>query len=248
MNNSKTIGDIQGFIFDIGDIIYDASPWRKWLLRELRSAGVNINYMQLVARWESLLVDVYIGKSPYWDRFDNLLSGLGINGEQASRFKEASQQKGRNVQLGRQPFPHVAKTLAKLKSLGYRVAALSDTESTAEKVGDTLRGLKVGGYFDSITTSKDCGFCKPSTQAYEIACQSVGLSSDACAFVGHDVDELAGASLAGLTSIAFNYDPDAIADIFIDRFDQLLDFVHRSDACLSGDLEFVDVSSTGELP
>ena len=248
MSKAKVTQGIRGFIFDIGDVIYDASPWRKWLLRELRTIGVNINYIGLVARWEALLADVYIGKSPYWERFENLLLGLGVVGEQANRLKEASQHKGRSVQLRREPFPNVVSTMSELKSLGYRLAALSDTESTAEKVVDNLRRLRVDNYFDSVTTSFDCGFSKPSSEAYRVACRSLGLDYHRCAFVGHDIDELAGASSTGLTSIAFNYDPDAIADIFIDRFDQLLDLAHGEDLSSPRDLDTTSSSCSGELP
>jgi FMN phosphatase YigB (HAD superfamily) len=53
----------------------------------------------------------------------------------------------------------------------------------------------------------------------------MGLPADRVAFVGHDAEELAGAARVGLATIAFNYDPDARADVFITRFRQLLSLV-----------------------
>lgn len=248
MNKSKKTEIIRGFIFDIGDVIYDASPWRKWLLRELRAKGVTLNYSQLVARWEALLADVYVGQASYWERFDSLLLGLGLKGECASHLKVSAQLHGKNCQVDREPFPRVVETLAELKVRGYRVAALSDTESTAEKVRCNLRSLAVEDYFDSVTTSFDCGFSKPTSHAYKVACKSLELDHNSCAFVGHDIDELMGATLTGLTSIAFNYDPDAIADIFIDRFDQLLDLEQSSAVSLSRDSDTDGGSCRGDLP
>jgi phosphoglycolate phosphatase-like HAD superfamily hydrolase len=41
------------------------------------------------------------------------------------------------------------------------------------------------------------------------------------AYVGRDPTDLAAASRAGLLAIAFNYDADAVADFYLDQFDQL---------------------------
>jgi FMN phosphatase YigB (HAD superfamily) len=51
------------------------------------------------------------------------------------------------------------------------------------------------------------------------------LPADRVAFVGHDAEELAGAAALGMPTIAFNYDPDAQADVFIASFQQLLPLV-----------------------
>jgi FMN phosphatase YigB (HAD superfamily) len=48
------------------------------------------------------------------------------------------------------------------------------------------------------------------------------LSADRVAFVGHDTEELAGAARVGMSTIAFNYDTNAKADVFITRFEELL--------------------------
>ncbi|MFH1266784.1 MAG: hypothetical protein ABIK89_13735, partial [Planctomycetota bacterium] len=55
--------------------------------------------------------------------------------------------------------------------------------------------------------------------------EAMDLPAERVAFVGHDADELAGATRAGLATIAFNYDPDAKADVFLARFEELLQLV-----------------------
>jgi hypothetical protein len=51
------------------------------------------------------------------------------------------------------------------------------------------------------------------------------LRPDAVAYVGHDSNELAGATAIGMGTVAFNYDPDARAEAFIARFEELSDVV-----------------------
>jgi hypothetical protein len=49
----------------------------------------------------------------------------------------------------------------------------------------------------------------------------MGTAVAEMAFVGHDADELGGAAGAGARTIAYNCDPDARADVYLDRFNQL---------------------------
>jgi FMN phosphatase YigB (HAD superfamily) len=51
----------------------------------------------------------------------------------------------------------------------------------------------------------------------------MGLTARQTAFIGHDVDELAGAQTVGMKTIAFNYDKKARADYYIDQFSDLLE-------------------------
>ena len=213
---------IDGFIFDLGDVIYDASPWRRWAHREFRRLGVPITYSQFIARWEALLVDVYVGKASYWERFESLLTGVGIEGKTQVDLKLAAKAHGKAVLQGRVPLSGVTETLSVLVSRGKRIAALSDTEQDEQSVRKALRGLGVDSFFDTVVTSRDTGVVKPSATAYRSACESIGLDVGRCGFVGHDCDELQGATSVGLCSIAFNYDPDCTADYFIDCFEEIL--------------------------
>jgi hypothetical protein len=44
-------------------------------------------------------------------------------------------------------------------------------------------------------------------------------------YLGHSPEDLSAASQAGLLTIAFNCDADAIADLYIEQFDQLFTVV-----------------------
>ena len=105
-----------------------------------------------------------------------------------------------------------------------RLAALSDTESDCNAVRKNLAKLGIEQYFHAVVTSKDTGFVKPELDAYDAAIAALGLPKHECVFVGHDYDELFGAKNCQLSSIAFNYEPNAFADIYISQFSELLNY------------------------
>lgn len=211
----------KAIIFDAGDILYDATPWRKWLTGQLQQHGVKVSYLQLVERWEALLVDVYVGKADYWKRLQGLLSNFGLKPDQVNELVIQARQKGKDVQVGRKPFDGVPQTLAELKDRGVKLAVLSDTESTAQKVRKGLDVLGIGRYFDMVITSFDIGFVKPQPQAFAAALDRLAVQKEQAAFVAHDEDELTGAMQFGLKAIAFNQYDGVRADIYIKHFSEL---------------------------
>lgn len=215
----------RGIIFDVGDILYDASAWRRWLTNRLVADGVRISYPELVERWEAQLVDVYRGRAEYWDRFAALLDEVALEQSRREAVASEARRMADDVQVDRQPMTGVPETLERLKAVGLRLAALSDTESGEERVRALLRQIGIEQYFDAVVTSADIGLVKPDTGAYRAAADALGLAAEDCAFVGHDIDELEGALSAGITAVAFNYHPDAPADVYIDDFTELLDAI-----------------------
>ncbi len=211
----------EGLIFDMGDVFFDATPWRRWLTDRLQSLGVKITYDQLVEKWESLLVDVYCGRADYWKRFDELLASVGLDVKLARPLAADARDKGKEVQVDRKPFDGVGETLARLKAEGVKLAVLSDTESSGEEVRAGLRQLGLDQYFDAVITSRDIGYAKPAREAYQAAADALAVAADRCGFVGHDADELIGAEKAGLCAIAFNCDPALPADAYIQQFSDL---------------------------
>jgi len=212
-----------GLIFDIGDTLFDATCWRRWLAARLRTLGVDITYAQLVRKWEAQLVDVYRGRAEYWTRFAELLALLGLDASRAHELIGEARACGKEVRTCRALFPGVRETLCELRGAGVRIAALSDTESTAANVRQALAGLGVGRYFHAVVSSADIGYVKPEPQAYRAAADALGLAVADCAFVGHDEEELRGASDAGMFAVAYNHQPDARADVCLDDFRRLID-------------------------
>ncbi|MRR29848.1 HAD family hydrolase, partial [bacterium] len=79
-----------------------------------------------------------------------------------------------------------------------------------------------GHVWDSVISSKELGVRKPSPLLYQTALAPGGILPGEAVFVGHNAGELQGAHAVGMKTIAFNYEADAVADIYLDRFSDLL--------------------------
>lgn len=212
-------------VFDAGDVLYDATAWRRWLAERLKASGADVSYALLVERWEAQLVDVYTGRAPYWERFRRLVSDFGIPEEEHAAWEAEARAKGKSAQVNQRPFKDVRTTLQGLRARGFRLGVLSDTEQSADQVRQKLERFGLGGLFDAVVTSIDIGHVKPELEAYAAAADSVGVSRSQCAFVAHDVDELVGAQEAGMFAIAFNAAADVPCDVRIDAFSDLIELM-----------------------
>lgn len=216
---------IQGLIFDNGDILFDASLWRRWLAEHLSQLHRPLRYEDLVPIWERHLVDVYCGRQTYWDAFRAMLTQFGIDESDHDPIVATATEKGRQLQALRKPNPHVPETLEQLSRRGIRLAVLSDSESGQAGVRKILQQLKIETHFDAVISSVDIGVVKPEPAAFTAAIEALALPKQTCAFVGHDVDELSGAMAIDLFAIGYNHTPGAPADVFIDSFAELLELV-----------------------
>jgi putative hydrolase of the HAD superfamily len=79
-----------------------------------------------------------------------------------------------------------------------------------------------GRVWDVVISSKELGVRKPSPEMYQEALSQAGVTPGEAIFVGHKKSELDGAKAMGMKTVAFNYDRDAIADIYIKQFSDLL--------------------------
>ena len=208
-------------IFDVGDILYDAAPWRRWLATEMQCWDPALTFDRLVTEWEGLLTDVYRGRADYWERFRALLDLCGVPEGDRAQVERDARARGVAVQVNRRPFPGVPQTLAALRDAGVRLVALSDSERPANGVRRTLDQLGIDRYFDAVVSSQDIGHVKPEPEAFAAALDAAGSTAEQSAFVGHDEDELAGARSAGLHVIAFNARDGVTCDVRLAEFAEL---------------------------
>jgi len=214
----------QAIIFDMGDIFFDATIWRKSLVAWINERGVDIDYPEFCDNWETRLAEVYVGRREYWDAFANFMADLGLDRNGTERAIAFARTKAAEIEE-RVLFDGVAETLAKLKGAGLKLAVLSDTESREPRVRQRLSDLHIEEYFDAVVTSMDIGHVKPEAAAFEAVLQRLGVEKERAVFVAHDEDELSGAMDFGLTAVAYNYLPGVQADHHIERFSQLMDLV-----------------------
>ncbi len=213
---------VTGLIFDMGDVLIDATAWRRWLLQLLGRLGLHAGYRSFFDIWDRDYLDaVHRGRREYAEAFEAFLRDSGLTRGQIDEIVAASALRKRELEDQVRPFPGVRSTLERLRDAGLRLAVLSDSESPAAAIAARLQRLGLGGLFLTIVSSSDLKLTKPDPAAYAAALGGLNVAPRQAAFVGHDADELQGARRCGLRSIAFNFDRDASADVFLGRFDEL---------------------------
>ncbi len=116
----------------------------------------------------------------------------------------------------------VPETLRALKEKGFILGIISDTATPIQVKLGWFEQAGFGDVFDTFISSKEIGTRKPETLIYQEAFCKVGLTQEEAVFVGHKASELSGARKAGMATIAFNYDKNARADVYIQHFADLL--------------------------
>ncbi len=221
-------GPVQGLLFDMGDVLYDATLWRRWLLKLLQRMGLHTQYRTFFKIWDvEFLNEVHCGRREYSEAFQAFLLSAGLSRGQIDEVEAASQARKRELEDKVRPFPGVRATLDRLHGAGIVLGVLSDSESTAEALQARLVGLGIGRYFSAIVSSIDLERTKPDPVCYRAALAAMGLNASQAVFVGHDAEELLGARAIGMRTLAFNHELGAPADRYLSRFEDLLQLTDR---------------------
>ena len=211
-------GKTQALIFDAGDILYFRPQRGSEFAAFLAGLGQEVNPNQRQQKKE-IEYQAYRGQITHDEYREAIVRMYGITQpELIARGKQALIDDDANVQF----FEGVPETLWALKKQGFLLAIVTDTaNSISTKLSWFERG-GIGNVWDAIISSMDIGTRKPDPLIYQAALQQLRLNPDQAVFVGHRASELDGARAVGMQTIAFNYDDDASADIFIEKFSELL--------------------------
>lgn len=94
------------------------------------------------------------------------------------------------------PYPEVAGVLAELRSMGLKLAVVSNWDCTLR---DTLGELGISGLIDAIVVSAEVGARKPAAAIFEAALEALHASPDRALCVGDSPEtDIAGAQAAGI--------------------------------------------------
>lgn len=220
---------VAGLVFDMGDVLFDATAWRRWLLQLLGRMGLHASYRSFFEIWDRDYLDaVHCGRREYAEAFEAFLRDTGLTRGQIDEINAASAVRKLELESDVRAFPGVRTTLERLRGFGLRLAVLSDSESPSDKLSERLQRLGIGGLFQQVVSSADLGITKPAEACYQTALDRLKLSATQAAFVGHDRQELWGARRVGMPTIAFNFDRDAVAEAYLPRFDGLITLFERS--------------------
>lgn len=219
-------GAVRGLVFDTGGVLYDATVWRRWLLKVLARLGLHTNYRTFYHIWDhDFLADVHCGRREYWEAFGSFLLSAGLSHGQIEELQVACRAQRRQWLATARPLPGVRSALARLRQCGVPMAVICDCELSEAAVHEQLGRLGLGGVFTAMVCSRKLGRVKPDAACYLAALEALGLAAHQTAFVGHDDDELAAAARLGMQVIAFNYDQVAEADVYLGHFDELVELV-----------------------
>lgn len=215
--------DVSALLFDMDDVLYDATVWRRWLLRLLGNLGLHTHYAPFFHVWEhSYLGDVYCGQREYWDAFRDFLSAVGLSAGQIDEVTAASCARRRQFDRGLRAFPGVKSTLARLSASGMPLGILCNSSHSRTDLQRRLAQIGLANHFEFVISSRDVKRRKPQPESYRLALQRFNLPSNRVGYVGHDAIELGGAAGEGMLAIAFNHGPDVEADVLMERFDELV--------------------------
>jgi len=224
---------IRGLLLDACNLLYDDSTWRRWLLRLLMRLGLRIEYGPFFHTFDRDYFDaVCCGQRPFNEALDAFLISAGLSAGQADEIHLALKSYRRHSDASHHPLIGVRATLAQLRSSGMKLGVLCNCEHSGEAIGKRSVELLGESPWSAVISSFDLRCTMPKAACYQAALAALQLPAAEVAFVGHDARELHGAAVQGLTTIAFNGDRDAQADIHLQRFEDLIALTqsHSSDA------------------
>ena len=222
----RRLRPVRGLLFDMCNVLYDNTVWRRWVLQLLSRVGLHTNYRCFFRVWDrDYLDDVHRGKRQFREAFRDFLRSAGLSRGQIDEIEAAAQARRRQIEASTRTLPGVKATLARLHQSGFVLGAISNSEHPAPVLQQRLGRFGLDRLFTTVVSSIDLGRTLPEALGYQTALRAMDLPAREVAFVDHDAAELAGAAAVGMSTIAFNYDPDARADVYLARFEELIDVV-----------------------
>jgi HAD superfamily hydrolase (TIGR01509 family) len=209
---------VRALLFDAGDLLYYRAERGRFFAEFLAELGLNPSDDHSTERF-LLRQQAYRGEIEQEEYQKAMLNLCGISQpEQVARGLKILRKDENNVQF----FDGVRETLIALKAKGFLLGIVTDT---ANPLHAKLSWFERGGFghvWDAISASLDVGVRKPDPKIYCAALEQLGVPVEQAVFVGHKTSELAGARAVGMQTIAFNYDEDATADYYVEKFADIL--------------------------
>ena len=197
------LADVQAVLFELGDVLYDATLWRRWFASLLARIGFRTNYREFFAPWDERFVrEMHCGRQSFAEAFRGFLAATGLTHGQIDEIVVACASKRRDLEENLCPYPGVRSVLHQLAGRGLRLGVLTDSEYPARQLEERLERMHVLECFETVTSSRDMGRAKPDAACYRAAAEALGVAPSAVAFVGVRERDLAGAASAGCQAVS----------------------------------------------
>jgi len=216
----------KAFFFDAHGVLYYRPQADKnlknFLIENHITAGINAAKTSTAHLHDQSM----LGKVKLQEYRIALLNACGVTTPAlVEKGLEALQKDQANIAL----FDGVIRTLKTLKTRKIKVGIITDAAVTKLCKLTWLRSCGLTIVWDAYANSMDLGTRKPDPCMYKTAIVQARITCIDSVFVGHAPHELEGARQMGLATVAFNPDPGADADYFIESFSGLLKLPIYSD-------------------
>jgi FMN phosphatase YigB (HAD superfamily) len=216
-------------VVDVPDVIYDATLWRRWLLRLVWGMGFSGDPVGFLRDWDAnYLVEVQSGHREPTEALQSFLLAWGFSWAQVDEIEAASRVQRQSLEHNPRALPGVVKTLTRLSEWGLPLLAWSDAPHTAAKTSELLDRLGLSGQFQAVLSSLEIEHTQPAGECYAAMLDQLAVPARDVVYVGHERAHLAAAQAAGMSTVAFNFREPTTADVHLNRFEDLLTLLHPS--------------------
>lgn len=217
-----------GLIVEFAGVLFDPSPWRRWLFQLVVKMGLQAHYQTFNRLWDADYEDdVNCGRRDYWTALRLYLVTAGLTHQQVDEVEAAGRFKYLQLEYDARPLPGVLPTLSQLAQRGCKLVLLANVAANRVELHERLRRLQLADKFQAVVCREDLqgAALKDRRERVRLAAAAVGQSATTMTFVSCKAAQLRAAASAGARTIAFNHDSDAQADIYLDQFDQLVQVI-----------------------
>ncbi|HEY1784560.1 MAG TPA: HAD family hydrolase [Pirellulales bacterium] len=219
---------IRGLVMEMANVLYDATLWRRELVRLLVRLHVPATYPAFFHRWErEYSIDVERGFRQYEEAFQAFLLSAGLSWGQIDEVEAVARCQRHAYEENVRPLPAVSAALSALTKRGLPLVALCDAAEPASVLERRIERLGLRGVFQHVLSSFDLGAAKPAPECYAAALAALELPAAEAAFIGCDRRSLDGAAAYGLRTIAFNCQEEVEADARLESFADIVELVEH---------------------
>ncbi|MCE9547498.1 MAG: HAD-IA family hydrolase [Planctomycetia bacterium] len=222
--NHRSANHTPTLLLEPSGVLYEATVWRRWLLRLLSRMGLSFSYDGFCEIWEyHYLPDIHSGRSTLKHSLSVFLRASGLPAPQADEVVSAAAARHKALESEPHLFPGVAAALEQLSQHGVGLAISADCDLSSAELRGKLEQLGIAGRFRHIVSSRDLGRAKPEPVCYLAAVTALGLSPASVTYVGCRSEDLTGAREAGLATVSVGGYGGPAADQHVARFGGLVE-------------------------
>jgi 2-haloacid dehalogenase len=200
-------------VFDVNETLLDLSALDPHFQRVFGDASVRVEWFQTML--QSAFLTTITG--PYKPFGEHFRAALAITALRRDLRVSPEDERAILSEVRTLPaYPDARPALERLRSAGYRLAAL--TNSTAEVEEAQLRNAGLANLFEKALSADTGKRLKPAPEAYANAARELGVVTDGIRMVAAHVWDVQGALRAGCAA-AFVERPGAVWNPLLDRPD-----------------------------